>query len=145
MVASSVAFAGVLAWNVAGPGVRALLDAEADGTLCAIATIHLVATLVAASACAGALSWSLGPSRAGRLGALGVATALLGLAGLSLEADSISSLGSFASTSHCAAHEWRGPVLAAALAMFVAGVAWREHRPRRPRPPPEPGSHASSP
>lgn len=130
MVGALVAFIAALAWNVGGPGVRALLDAEADGTLCAIAATHLFVTLAAAVGCGALLRWSLGPSLAGRLGSLGVAGALMLVAAASLEADSIGSLGAFAESNACAAATWRVHVLGGAFGLLAVVAAWPRREPR---------------
>lgn len=124
VVGAHVAFAAVLAWNVGGPGVRALLDAEADGTLCAIAATQLLVTLAAVLGCAALVRWGLGPSRAGRLASIGVAGGLLLVAAASLEADSIGSLGAFAVRNACVAEAWRTEVMVGAFGLFAILAGW---------------------
>jgi hypothetical protein len=117
----------VLVWNVAGPGVRALLDAEADGSLCDLDASHLMLTLVAAVLTGPATRWALGPLEGARLVSIAVLGVALGLGVGSLGSDSISSLGFFSENNQCPSVTWRGPVVLVVFVLAAIGLAsWRD-------------------
>jgi hypothetical protein len=122
----------VLAWNVAGPGVRALLGAEADGSLCELDASHLMPPLVAAVLTGPATRWALGPLEGARLVSIAVLGVALGLGAGSLGADSISALGFFPEKSLCPSVTWRGPVVLVVFVLAATGLASGRDPPAEP-------------
>jgi hypothetical protein len=128
VVVTSLGLLGaVLVWNVTGPGVRTLLDAEGDGSVCNIDASHLLVTLVAAALTGAATRWALGRLEGARLVSVAVLAVALGLGAGSLGDDSISSVSFFAENNHCPSVTWRAPVLLVVFVLGAIGLAmWRE-------------------
>lgn len=126
VVVGLAAYFATLVWNLIGDGVRALLDAEADGSLCGVAAGHLGVTVATAAFAAVMVRLALDAREGAVAVSLGLLGVLLAIGLGTLEADSISSLGFFAENEQCAAVRWSVPIAIAAFGAVTAGlVSWK--------------------